>query len=81
MVDDNVVLKGLIKGGTYGLAVFTFPEHLRPQEPLHLLTATGSTNFTQVGIGLLRILPDGNVVPLIGSTGWFALDQVRFLPG
>lgn len=80
LVEDMVVLKGLVRGGSLGQPVFVLPEGVRPAEPVHLLTASGAANFNSITPGLLRITAAGEVIPLFGATGFFALDSARFRP-
>lgn len=67
-----VHLKGLVKDGTIGQAIFTLPEGYRPSK--RELFVTISTN----AIGKIYIHTDGNVSAEIGNNTYFSLDGVTF---
>lgn len=68
-----VHLKGLVKSGTIGQAIFTLPAGYRPSKQYLIATQTSPN-----AIGRLDINTSGNVIPTTGSNSWFSLDNVSF---
>lgn len=67
-----VHLRGLINGGTMGLAAFTLPVGYRP---------AATESFAQVSdaaFGALKVLADGSVIPAAGSNVSFWLSGITF---
>jgi len=73
--DNLVSLKGLIRSGTTssGTAVATLPAGFRPAERLLFTTASSGAHAR------LDIQPNGQVLFMNGSSGWFSLDGVTFV--
>jgi len=73
-VDDQVMMKGLIRNNAVAKAastiLFTLPAGFRCGEPKHVVTAMNA------GVGLLNIYPDGRVVSnlAVPANGWITLD-------
>jgi hypothetical protein len=68
----NVLLRGLIAGGTIGSGIMTLPVPYRPQ--FRYLLVTNSNNAS----GRLDVTSDGVVLPVSGSTAEFSLDALEF---
>ncbi len=73
--DNNGVirLRGLIKSGTIGSAAFTLPSGYRP-------SSGGYYPCTAYGYGeaVVRILSNGEVMPVAGSPTWISLSGISF---
>ncbi len=68
-----IVLKGLVKGGSG--VILNLPVGYRPTDRLIFLTSTNPN-----AAGRVDIETNGNVSMQVGSNGWFALDNIRFMP-
>lgn len=67
-----VKLKGLVKTGTIGTAIFTLPTNYRPDKYcVYPIIANDA-------IATLNVLDDGQVVPTTGSNVWLSIDFVSF---
>lgn len=67
-----VHLKGLVKSGTIGAAIFNLPAGYRPLT--QYLTATISNS----AIGRIDVTATGDVLAALGSNAWISLDLVSF---
>lgn len=67
-----VRLRGLVSGGTIGLAIFTLPVGFRPVGAENIATASNNA------FGYLTISTAGAVVPAVGNNTWFSLDNITF---
>lgn len=76
-VGDLVELRGLVKSGTIGLAVFNLPVGYRPTRSHHLPVAANDAYGTCRVNGSSGGAP-GDVVASAGSVSWFSLDNIRF---
>lgn len=79
MEANNVVrLKGLVKLGTMGAAIFTLPAKYRPTERF-LLSTIVNANVA----GRIDVDTTGTVTPTsaTGTNGWVALDGLTFVAG
>jgi hypothetical protein len=72
--DGLVQLRGLIVGGGMGTIAFRLPAGVRPNQRLLLPSLSGDV------LGRLDILYTGDVIPTIGSTSWFSIDNIMFNP-
>ena len=70
-----VHLRGMMKNGAIGAAIFIMPAGYRP--PRRELFATISNG----ALGFLYVDPTGVVVPFTGSNVYFAIDGVTFRAG
>lgn len=67
-----VHLKGTVKLGTIGTAIFTLPVGYRPQEIENFITIANGA------LGVVTINPSGTVVATAGSAVWFSLAGITF---
>ena len=67
-----VHLRGLVKSGTVGLAIFNLPEGYRPSAREAIATISNGA------IGRCDIKTSGNVIAYIGNNAWFSLDGITF---
>lgn len=67
-----VHLRGLVKDGTIGQAIFTLPAGYRP--------ATGEVFvvISNAALGRADVIAAGNVVATTGNNAWFSLDGITF---
>lgn len=76
-LQGDVVLKGRIKSGSVGSAVFTLPAGYRPSEDrvfdVHAESSTASV------IGAVTVKATGDVVVSLGANALVSLDGIRFL--
>lgn len=71
-----VHLRGLVRSGTMGQAIFVLPEGYRPPfRELHAVQANPNA------IGRCDITSDGQVLHVTGDAGWFSLDDITFRAG
>lgn len=70
MVGDRVFLRGVVKTGVIGTAVFTLPAGFRPPSPNGDLQFTVSSNSA---FGVVGISPAGVVTALVGNNAAFWL--------
>lgn len=75
MPDGVVKLRGMVKSGTTGTAVYNLPLNLRPIR--HLLT----TSQCSGGICRIDIRSDGDIRIYASANAWVSLDNISFLPG
>lgn len=69
----GIHLRGLVKSGTVGLAIFVLPTGYRPQFDI-ILAVTSAAVF-----GSIYILADGSVVPQAScSNTWVSLENIHF---
>lgn len=68
-----VHLKGLIKNGTIGYAIFTLPSGYRPAKRYLLTTSTNPNAYARLDIQVT-----GNVDPITGSNSYYSLDGIIF---
>lgn len=73
--DGLVSLKGLIRAGSTGAGttLFTLPAGYRPVDR-SLITNASSGNYAR-----LDVMPDGRVLFMVGSNGWYSLDGITFV--
>lgn len=71
-VGDEVQLRGLIKSGNLGSAIFTLPSDFCPPADILIGTAAEASH------ALLSVTSSGVVTPLEGSTNWFSLTKCSF---
>jgi hypothetical protein len=69
---DQVHLKGRVKTGAIGNAIFTLPPGFRPYENRSYAVDSNSAH------GTLNVLTNGQVTPSAGSSTWVSLDGVYF---
>lgn len=67
-----VHIKGLVKSGTIGSAIFTLPTGYRPSAQIYLLTLSNGA------VGVLEINSSGVVLPSAGSNTSFSISNVSF---
>jgi hypothetical protein len=67
-----VHLRGLVKNGVIGQAIFTLPAGFRPPFDMNFPAVSAGA------FGVLGITPAGLVVPSIGNNAWFSLDGFTF---
>ncbi len=67
-VGDEVQLRGVIAGGTIGLAAFTLPAGFRPPATLYGAQASNGA------YGQMSVTAAGVVTPMVGSAVWFSID-------
>jgi hypothetical protein len=73
--DGTVHLRGLVKAGGYGLAIFNLPAGMRPAK--RLLRVTQSNNLT----ARIDIHSNGDIAASSGvAGGWVTLDGISFTP-
>jgi hypothetical protein len=65
-----VHLRGLVKSGTVGQAIFTLPKGYRPANTEAISVASADA------FGELRIDGTGNIVAFVGSNTWMSMDSV-----
>jgi hypothetical protein len=68
-----VLLRGLVKGGTFATQIAQLPVGVRPAE--RLLMGTVSNQST----ARVDIAPDGQIIAQTGSSSWFSLDGIHFI--
>lgn len=73
-VGNRVYLRGLVKDGTLGAAVFTLPSGYRPTAGLHFGVICSDTTVP----GKAQVLADGSVVASTGANSHFSLDEISF---
>jgi hypothetical protein len=67
-----VHLRGLVRSGTVGAAIFTLPAGYRPPfRELHMVMSNGA-------VARCDVLVDGSVTAVTGSNAWFSLDGITF---
>ena len=69
-----VRLKGMVKSGTIGQAIFTLPVGYRPSVSTNIST-TSLNLFGAINIGI-----DGLVTPAVGNNAWVSLSSITFTP-
>lgn len=67
-----VHLKGMVKNGVIGQAIFTLPVGARPLTKYLMATISNSV------IGRLDVYPSGAVIASNGSNAWFSIDGITF---
>ena len=73
-VGDEVQVRGFIRAGTLNLSAFTLPAGYRPTA-----TATHFAVASNDAFGMVRVYPDGRVMPATpSSNGWIELAPIRF---
>jgi hypothetical protein len=75
---SEIVLSGLIKGGTQGRAAFVLPKGYRPPSNRIFTTTSGADPNALNALSTVSILTDGSVIPLGGSNSCFSLEGIRF---
>lgn len=73
-----VRLRGMLKSGPNGSAVFRLPDGYKPSAMSEHVTVTKVTTGA-VAIGNLEIAPTGIVIPYTGGNEWLSLDGITFL--
>jgi len=78
MLDSQgfVHLRGLVKNGQQGTTIFTLPSGLTP-EKRQLFAVQTSPN----AIGRVDVLSTGEVLVVMGNSGWVSLDGLTFRAG
>ena len=71
-VGDIVELRGTVKDGTLGTAIFTLPVGYRPAKNTNLSTVANNA------FGYAYINTDGEVDATSGSNVWFSLENLQF---
>jgi hypothetical protein len=69
-----VHLRGVVKNGTIGLAIFTLPAGYRPANKELIVTVSNG------GHAVIEIDSSGNVIPSVGVTADFSMDNITFRP-
>lgn len=72
----RVCLSGALTGGTLGLSSFQLQVGYRPLKT-RIVSGTSHNGTTDV-LCRIQINPDGNVIPLSGSTTFISLDGISF---
>lgn len=68
-----VHLKGLVKSGTIGYAIFQLPVGYRPAKRYLFSTSTNPNAYARLDIQVT-----GNVDPITGSNNYYSLDGITF---
>ena len=69
--DGMVCIRGFANLGTLGSTAFILPEGYRPKHRIML------TTVSNLALGRLDIMPNGNVIPISGA-GWFSFEGIMF---
>jgi hypothetical protein len=69
---NRVYLRGLVKSGTIGTAIFQVPNGYKPQS-LQYLPAIADSAFARVNIDA-----NGNIIAQLGTNGWFSLEGISY---
>jgi hypothetical protein len=72
-----VTLRGGVKSGTIGQAMFTLPTGYRPPYRI-VLSAYSWSAGTGTVFSRVDIAPNGQVIPMTGGNGFFCLDGISF---
>jgi hypothetical protein len=72
LAGKTVSLRGLVKNGTAGSAIFTLPSSIRPTKQLLIPTVANNA------FGVIEINTTGTVKNRVGATNYVSLDGISF---
>ena len=73
----EVVLVGLMKGGTLNTAALTLPDGYRPRAT-KIFQVFSSNNTGTMSLAYVEVRTDGSVVPVTGNNLCFSIEGIRF---
>jgi hypothetical protein len=74
----NVHLRGLLRSGTIGQAMFTLPAGYRPEFRMVFPAVSATTGSAALTLTRADVATDGQVIAVAGGTEYFSLDGITF---
>lgn len=71
-----VHVRGVVKSGTVGSAIFTLPAGYCPE--FRLMYPTASFSISADAYGRVDVDTNGNVLPIAGTNSYFSMDVIKF---